>query len=391
MSEYQYYEFVAVDRPLTDRQLAQVRELSTRARITATRFVNEYHWGNFRGDPARMIERYYDAHLYVTNWGTHRFMIKLPSRMLAPDVAEQYCLDDQVTASISGEHLILDMTSDHYDGDWEEGAEDSLAALIGVRAELAGGDLRPLYLAWLAGYGTWEREEDVFDRDHDDEPEPPVPAGLRTLTAPQRALAEFLRLDPDLLHVAAAASPDLCRASDDPAALAAWISSLNTAEKNKLLLRVARGETATIHLELLHRFRTRTAAAAAPPSAGTRTVADLLDGAARHRAERERAAATTRELERARRDEALARARVRRLKHLAADGEQAWERVEALIATGKPRDYDAAAELLTDLRTLAENDSCVHEFDDRIADMRARHVRRPAFLRRLTTAGIASR
>ncbi|WP_228566443.1 hypothetical protein [Nocardia sp. SYP-A9097] len=65
MSEYQYYEFVAVDRPLDDRQLAQVRELSTRARITATRFVNEYHWGNFRGDPARMIERYYDAHLYV--------------------------------------------------------------------------------------------------------------------------------------------------------------------------------------------------------------------------------------------------------------------------------------------------------------------------------------
>jgi len=48
MSEYQYYEFLAVDRPLDHRQQAEVRSLSTRASITATSFVNEYHWGNFR-------------------------------------------------------------------------------------------------------------------------------------------------------------------------------------------------------------------------------------------------------------------------------------------------------------------------------------------------------
>lgn len=34
MSEYQYYEFLAIDRPLDDTQQAQVRSLSTRARIT---------------------------------------------------------------------------------------------------------------------------------------------------------------------------------------------------------------------------------------------------------------------------------------------------------------------------------------------------------------------
>jgi len=43
MSEYQYYEFLAVDRPLDERQQAEVRTLSTRARITATSFTNEYH------------------------------------------------------------------------------------------------------------------------------------------------------------------------------------------------------------------------------------------------------------------------------------------------------------------------------------------------------------
>lgn len=51
MSEYQYYEFLAVDRPLDDAERAEVRCLSTRARITATSFVNEYHWGDFKGDP----------------------------------------------------------------------------------------------------------------------------------------------------------------------------------------------------------------------------------------------------------------------------------------------------------------------------------------------------
>jgi hypothetical protein len=34
--EYQYYEFVAIDRPLDERQLGEVRGLSTRARITPT-------------------------------------------------------------------------------------------------------------------------------------------------------------------------------------------------------------------------------------------------------------------------------------------------------------------------------------------------------------------
>jgi hypothetical protein len=69
MSEYQYYEFLALDRPLTAAEQEKVREYSSRARITATSFVNEYHWGDFRGDPAQLIRDYYDAHLYLANWG----------------------------------------------------------------------------------------------------------------------------------------------------------------------------------------------------------------------------------------------------------------------------------------------------------------------------------
>ena len=53
MSEYQYYEFLAVDRPLTATEQAEVRQLSTRARITATSFTSKGPDGAAAGFPRR--------------------------------------------------------------------------------------------------------------------------------------------------------------------------------------------------------------------------------------------------------------------------------------------------------------------------------------------------
>ena len=83
MSEYQYYEFQAIDRPLSDADREALRGLSTRARITSTSFTNEYHWGGLKGDPVRWMERWFDLHLYVANWGTRRLMTGLPQRLVA--------------------------------------------------------------------------------------------------------------------------------------------------------------------------------------------------------------------------------------------------------------------------------------------------------------------
>jgi hypothetical protein len=278
MSEYQYYEFLAIDRPLGERQQAEVRALSTRARVTATSFTNEYHWGNFRGDPRTMMERYYDAHLYLTNWGTHQVMLRLPRVLLSLETAEQYCIDPHVAAWTSGEHLILDLISEDESGDWVEGAEDSLSAIVSVRTDLAAGDLRPLYLAWLAAYGTWERDEDAFDYDEENDLEPPVPAGLGTLTASQRALADFLRLDTSLLTIAAQASLPLAETNDETRKLAKWIRGLPAADKDTLLCRVAQGHGVQVQMELRRRYRGDLGAIS--DSHPRRTVAELLDAAA---------------------------------------------------------------------------------------------------------------
>src|SRR6266566_4323904 len=106
MSEYQYYEFLAIDRPLDERQRAELRALSTRAQITATSFVNEYHWGDFRGNPAALMERYFDAFLYFANWGTRQLMIRLPRDLLDLSVAERYCTGDVASAWAAGDHVI---------------------------------------------------------------------------------------------------------------------------------------------------------------------------------------------------------------------------------------------------------------------------------------------
>jgi hypothetical protein len=46
--------------------------------IAATGFTNTYEWGSFKGDPAKLMESWFDLHLYPANWGTRRLMIRLP-------------------------------------------------------------------------------------------------------------------------------------------------------------------------------------------------------------------------------------------------------------------------------------------------------------------------
>ena len=85
MSEYQYFEFQAVDRPLTSKQMDELRRYSSRAEITPSRFVNVYNYSDFRGDPDELIEKYFDAFLYLASWGTRRLMLRVPRMLLGPE------------------------------------------------------------------------------------------------------------------------------------------------------------------------------------------------------------------------------------------------------------------------------------------------------------------
>lgn len=60
-ARYQYYEFRAIDLLLTNQQIRELRGYSSRAEITSTTFTVEYNWGDFKGNPFRWMEKYFDA------------------------------------------------------------------------------------------------------------------------------------------------------------------------------------------------------------------------------------------------------------------------------------------------------------------------------------------
>jgi hypothetical protein len=110
MSEYQYYEFQAMDHPLSEADRRALRALSTRARITATGLTNSYEWGDFKGDPVELMERWFDLHLYLANWGTHRLMIRLPERLIDRRRLHGFLhAVDCVDIRTSPEYLIVDI------------------------------------------------------------------------------------------------------------------------------------------------------------------------------------------------------------------------------------------------------------------------------------------
>ena len=374
MSEYQYYEFQAVDRPLTEEEMRQLRAVSTRAHITPTRFVNEYHWGDFKGSPSEWMERYFDAFLYVANWGTRELMLRLPASVLDADTADLYCRGDGAQAWPHDEFVVLAFESQDDSGDsWDDDGSEWLPSLLPLRAEIAAGDHRALYLAWLLCAQSEELE--------DEEEEPPVPPGLGEESGALKAFANFLRIDPDLVRVAAERSPPR------PAAPGAdetrrWIAALPDAERVELLARVAGGAERQVRAELIRRIHAhhapRPVADAAP-----RTVAELLEAAEHAADERRRARAEAEARERARREREAAEARERRLDQLAPREEEAWERADALAATKQPAAYDEAVALLADLRDLAAREGRADAFSARLHLLRERHARKSSFLERL--------
>ncbi|WP_242625065.1 hypothetical protein [Krasilnikovia cinnamomea] len=129
-----------------------------------------------------------------------------------------------------------------------------------------------------------------------------------------------------------------------------------------------------------------------PPKASTtttpRTAGDLLAAATELRAERERRDAEQRARERARQERSAAAARQRHLDTLAVDQPAVWQRVDKLIATNKPRDYDTAVQLLVDLRELSERDGNTTPFRQRLTELRTTHARKPSLLKRLDLADL---
>ncbi|MBI5017130.1 MAG: hypothetical protein HZB55_16805 [Deltaproteobacteria bacterium] len=378
MSEYQYYEFQAIDRPLTAAEMRELREYSSRARITSTSFVNDYAWGSFKGNPDAWMERYFDAFLYLANWGTHEFKLRLSSRLLPLTVARDYCGGGRASVREADGKVILSFDSDDEGGgEWVEG-QGHLAPLVPLRAELARGDVRALYLGWLLRAQSGDLD--------DEDVEPPVPPGLGQPSASLESLADFLRIDEDLLAVAALASQPLEEVSPRPEDVRAWVTRLPASDKDDFLSTLLLGTDASRIEELRQKFL-RQRKPSNPPPETRRTVGELLRAAEAHSEDRLRREAEERSKEKARRERSAAAARAKYLDGIVGKEPKLWAEVETLIATKQPKSYDRAVELLADLRDLAARKKG-SDFLLRVTALRQANERKPSFLERLRKVGL---
>lgn len=310
------------------------------------------------------MERYFDAHLYFANWGTHRLMLRMPKARVDQKALKPYFAGGNAARlTRTNEYLLLDLSSETEHAEYDEQSQGSLAALSQLRAELMRGDLRPAYLAWLLA---------VAVNDLDDDAEPPVPAGLAELSAARQAMVEFLRIDIDLVAAAARGS---AAAREEGPPLRKWLAGLSVKEKDAWLRRALDEPDLALGGELLRKFRTTKGA----HSGTRRTVGELRALAESQRADREKVQAARAKRAKATADVARDVARQRQLTKLARDVEGAWARLEKLVETS---DYEVAVKLGIDLRDLATRDALVANFARRFDALRKRQLRRRGFFDR---------
>jgi len=378
MSEYQFYDFRAIDRALTKAEIAELRSVSTRAAITSTSFTNHYEWGDLKADPLKLLEKYFDAFLYVANWGTRELYLRLPLELADYKVPRAMFPGEAAQVRKSGNSVIVAFENQFEDDDWDDGT-GWMGSLMSLRSDLLRGDLRCLYLGWLLCTQNEEFGEDEL--------EPAVPAGLGELSAPLHSLIEFLGIDENLVEVAATVSAPL-NAGPDREELATWIQSLPEKEKNNLLVAAVSGTGERWKHGLLRHFGQQTArrTLSAPDTIYRRTAGDLLRLVHARVEERTRLLEAKRAAEAARRKAEDEANRFLYLDQLGKREEATWNQIAGHIRKRQPNEYDKAVALLTDLRDLAVRQGRVTAFQSALRELRQEHAAKESLLRRMTKA-----
>jgi hypothetical protein len=380
MSEYQYYEFLAIDRPLTADEMEELRALSTRATITPVSFTNEYNWGDFKGDPHKLMQRCFDAHVYVANWMTAIFMVRLPMEALTRETAKAaavpYLLDIKPTKT----HWIITWSmeeSENYDRFGMEDGRGWMARLAPVRDELLRGDLRSLYIGWLPAV-TGEMMDD-------DEMEPLCVSGLGNLTASQQALAEFLEVDSDLLAGAGMGSPAAQETEISRREMEKWIDALPREEVNSILKQLLEGKGQQAERSIRSRFVSwRRGLQTGDTDAPRRTVGELRQNAETARLirlEKQKQDRKQREIKRREKRKAY-------LENLSNDFSKAWASVREPVERGSGRGYDEACRILVDIAEAYDLFATKKQFQQEFKKFMAGHLRRKSLIQRLVKAGI---
>ncbi len=339
MSEFQFVGFRAIDGRVTPKNLEYMRTQSASAEISAWSFKNQYHHGDFRGNALEMLRKGYDIHLHYANFGIRTLLIRLPNGLRDPDAAKAYFVSDSLTflkdERGSGGALKIQPYTEPGELDDLWNLEELLEQLIGVRAEILEGDLRPLYIANLAVNSDGEHDPDSTF-------EGPVPAGLMEPTKAQIALAELYGFNKSMIAAAARESPVLETRTD--CAQEQWLQAQSEQKKNAWLAAWMADRDSAARTEILAEFRKSTSAPAWPTTKPNRTISQIRAAAEKIEVASDRKA----ELK-------AARDRTKLLAHMAEDPAAYLRQTEDLVRHRSSDSYRQIAEILVNLREALAN------------------------------------
>lgn len=187
MSEYQYYEFHAIDRSLTGRQMKELRAISTRATISRTLFSNHYTYGDLKANPGDLLARYFDASLYFAYWHVVEVAFRFSGSAIDLKSIRRYRAGESLNIRSVGHDVIITLCAERDDFDAEDDGRGWLSPLTPLRGELVSGDERALYLAWLLGVQHGEIDERRCRARRQGARAPRPPTGRRTRSVPSQA------------------------------------------------------------------------------------------------------------------------------------------------------------------------------------------------------------
>ncbi|HEX5839496.1 MAG TPA: hypothetical protein VFY26_16790 [Anaerolineales bacterium] len=372
MSEYQYYEWQALEHPLSAAEQAAVNNLSSHIDVTSSQAIVTYNWGDFKHDPLQVLAEYFDAYLYNANWGVRRLAFRFPKGLVDIHAIGHYCDEYHVQLKAAGDVQVLEFEISEEEGfdEWIE--ERGLLSTLGrLRDDILQGDYRALYLGWLKAMSL---ESDDYDEDEDDpdnffnDPEPPLPAGLKQLTPPLKAFAGFFEIDPFLISAASEQSPDPTLSPQ--ADFASLIARLSRQECDEFLLKIVNAEPGAVTAlrKRLLSFETPLPRVEPRP----RTFGELLKAAER-----------VRQAEAGRQAEEKRKKHIAEMQELAKREAQTWQQIENLLQNGyAARNYDDATALLSQLQQLSEFQGTQADFRIRVRDLSERYKKRAALIER---------
>jgi hypothetical protein len=385
MSYYEYYEFLAIDRPLSDEARTEFSRLSSRAKVTSRSASYVYNYGSFPGQPDDLLQQHCDFFYYMASWGI-RLCMKVPDGTVDLQTLAVYQgQDGGIAGREAGPGFVVTFATgeEHYLPEWLEG-EGMADTLAPLREEFVRGDNRFLYLGWLYSVHHWFGEDYELGDPEDqasllESCEPPVPAGMNGLSAAQQALVALVGIDGFLVAAAAEASSELRRS--DEALLFGLIPDLSEKERNGFLVEVASGDRSVeVRLrrrleELLGKTHGQEEATRWP----RRTVRTLLTRAQQLRGEEAERKRQNAERER---KEAAAQRR-QRIIGLAPAAPRLWQKLQDLVEEKTGSAYDEAMEVLLDLRDIASYQRTEEEFSRQVEELAGRFRKRSALVRRL--------